>query len=651
MSRRLACLVLLFAGVPALCAAAPAPSWQSIGPDGATVTAMAVDPRQPGVVYAGTDQGGVYRSADGGLSWKSTGLTNPFLESINSLAVGPSVLYAGGRFGLFVSHNGGATWRDIGNFERVSVAADALAVDPVRGTLLVILGTGAETRMHRSSDEGRHWTKIDIGPHPQTITVDAGSPGTCYAGTFGGIYRSSDGGVTWKLLSLHALDNRRLRAVAVDPVTHAVYAGGSGPEVFSSTDRGATWRSVTLPDGFGVSALAAHSGFVYAGASKIVEQDSFNYPFNAFFISLDGGASWRRGLDGTGNAAINAVVTDPHKPRTVYIGAYAWGVLKSTDAVAHWAVSNRGLHGVGVAQVAVDPSHPATLWAGTSGSGLWKTVDGGRTWRSVYGALGSTPGLALDPQHPGTVFAAGQGGLVVRSLDGGAHWRTFTQGLENVSLILSLKVDPQRPGAIYAGTYNEGIFLSRDGGATWSAAAGSIPPCTGFLSLSISVSEASAAPGTVFAVGFQNGLCSPDDSSQAGGLFASTDGGATWEDRTNGLDRKLFSVAVDPNAPATLYAGGTLLERSTDEGASWQRTALQAGYEGTYVFGLTVAPDSTVYAGITGLVYASTDGGASWSPLGGNSLKGRNVDDLVYDPATGKLYAAAQDGLFSLATR
>lgn len=641
MPRRLFCLVLLFAFVPGLRAAAPPPSWQPVGPDGASVTAMATDPRQPGVVYAGTGRSGVYRSADGGLSWKPAGSVGPALESISSLAAGPSVLYAGGRFGLSVSHNGGATWRDIGNFGSVLVAADAVAVDPVRSTLLVILDTGAETVMHRSSDEGRHWTRINIGPHPQTITVDAGSPGTFYAGTFGGIYRSSDHGVTWKPLSLHALDGGLLRAVAVDPVTHAVYAGGRGPEVFFSTDRGATWRSATLPDGFGVSALAAHSGFVYAGAIRI----SGGFGFNAFFVSLDGGASWRRALEGTGNAAINALVTDPRKPRTVYIGADAWGVLKSTDAVAHWAASNRGLRGVGVYRVAVDPSHPATLWAGTYGSGLWKTIDGGRTWRSVYGALGLTVALALDPQHPGTVLASGPG-LLVRTRDGGAHWQTLTQGLENVSYLSVLKFDPQRPGTVYAGTNGNGILLSRDGGTTWSAA-GSIPQCTFVADLSLSGSE---APGTVFAAGAPSYLCTPDDRSQAGGLFASTDGGATWEDRTHGLDRELLSVAVDPNAPATLYAGGILLYRSTDAGASWQRTALLPLYEESVVAGLTVGPDSTVYAGMTG-VYASTDGGASWAPLGGNSLNERDVSDLVYDPATHKLYAATQDGIFSLATR
>lgn len=449
--------------------------------------------------------------------------------------------------------------------------------------------------------------------------------------------------MTWTMLGLHALDSANWLALAVDPVTHAVYAGGRSSTLFFSTDQGISWQTAALPDRLGVTALAARAGRVYAG-SWIIEAGQTR--IHSVFVSTDGGVHWSASLPWLGHAIINAIAVDPRSPQMIYMGANAWGVLKSADTAASWTLSSRGLRGTEVMRVAVDPSHPGTLWAGTNGSGIWKTSTGGKTWQLMNTALDEVVSLALDPRKPSTVFAASSRSLM-RSRDGGAHWTALIKGLEGATFLPGLAIDPLRAGRVYLGT-GGGFVLSSDGGDTWSASA-SMPKCFGALVLRASL------PGMVLAGGHQLPDCNPDEGSSPGGLFASTDGGVHWDDRTNGLSRYISTLAADPSTPPRLYTVNlSQLLRSTDRGASWQPAGLNPPERDAYITALALGPGhpATVYA-VAGLgqVYRGTAGGTSWSPIGGAGLKNRIINELTWDAATGTLYAATDKGLFSLATR
>jgi photosystem II stability/assembly factor-like uncharacterized protein len=169
----------------------------------------------------------------------------------------------------------------------------------------------------------------------------------------------------------------------------------------------------------------------------------------------------------------------------------------------------------------------------------------------------------------------------------------------------------------------------------------------------LSTALAAAPDGTVFLGGLPISSCAAADPQ--GGVFASTDAGLTWQERSNGLidvGRVVFALALDPSAtpgtPPTLYAGGFETSRSTDGGASWQPTVAQPG---GLVTALTLGAGhpAILYAGARGAVSASSDGGETWSLLSGSEIAGLDVHQLVYDPATGILYAATEGGLFSRA--
>jgi photosystem II stability/assembly factor-like uncharacterized protein len=644
MRLRLHCLVLSLL-IPAPAAAA---GWQPAGPPGALVTALLADTKTSGVVYAGTagtPGNAVFRSADGGATWqaRSQGLRDP---SITALAAGPASIYAGtDHSGVFASRDGGASWTALpGGPDFVSARVMALAADPVRaGTLLAIIDEEVlGPQLLRTTDDGRHWSRRPFFTtlRPLAVVADGGASGTFYAGTprtlgaVGGVYRSTDGGVTWTPAGPPQLGPAT--ALAVDPVTHTVYAGGTGG-VFASTNRGVTWRlAPSWPAGYGVKVLAARAGLVYASAEAIASPHA-----GGFFASTDGGATWHPGHQGLGTIIAFSLAIDARKPRTVYAGVDAWGAFKSSDAAAHWVLASRGLHGVEVLRVALDAGHPGTMWAGTRGAGLWKTVDRGQTWQLTGAPVEDVLGLALDPQHSGTVFVSGAFALF-RSLDGGAHWTQLTSGLQNAVFAGPLLVDPPR-STVVAGTLPQ-VSWSGDGGATWSIGSGADCTWAGAFT--------AAADGTLYLGGFPLLGCTGADDSK-GGVFASADGGASWEGRNSGLDglnRTIFSLALDPSPPATLYAAGLNVVRSTDGGATWQSTARSA--TGGLITALVVGASgsghpATLYAGARGAVSASHDQGATWSPVGGQELAGLDVNDLDYDPATGTLYVATEGGLFS----
>jgi len=122
------------------------------------VTSLLVDPKRPGVVYAGTNGDGIYRSADGGVSWKLTGLGPVFGST--TVAAGPGSIYAGAAFGLFESRDDGATWTAVGDFHDRGVGVLAVEADPAQSTLLAFVNREGQLELDRSTDGGKHWAAV-----------------------------------------------------------------------------------------------------------------------------------------------------------------------------------------------------------------------------------------------------------------------------------------------------------------------------------------------------------------------------------------------------------------------------------------------------------------------------------------------------------
>jgi photosystem II stability/assembly factor-like uncharacterized protein len=300
-----------------------------------------------------------------------------------------------------------------------------------------------------------------------------------------------------------------------------------------------------------------------------------------------------------------ALAIDPVHSGTLYAGTQGGGVFKSTNAGGSWAPINAGLPSATVRALAIDPSMPATLYAGTEGSGVFKSVDGGLSWRAVNSGLTANyvSALAIDPSAPTTLYAAAAGG-VFKTTNGGEGW-TFTFRNPNSADVVALTIDASVPSHIYAGAEevdwppHGGLFRSTDSGASWSDS---------LLNLDVyALVIDPSSPTTLYAATYD-------------GVYKSSNGGETWPTPSATLTSLIVpALAIDPSNPSTLYAGtsGGVVFRSIDSGSTW--TTITNGLPELSVFTLALDPTgSTLYAGLLGggvWQLTAPKAGTTWTAL------------------------------------
>jgi photosystem II stability/assembly factor-like uncharacterized protein len=366
------------------------------------------------------------------------------------------------------------------------------------------------------------------------------------------------------------------------------------------------------------------------------------------FKSINGGQSWTAINSGLTDTIVDALAIDPSAPATLYAGTNLGGVFKSTNAGQSWTAVNVGLTNTRVQALAIDPSAPATLYAGTFGivsGGVFKSSNGGQSWTAVGGLADYLIDvLAIDPSAPATLYA-GAGGGVFKSTNGGQSWTAINSGLTHpLPTVRALAIDPSAPATLYAGTagpgvslgvVSGGVFKSTNAGQSWTAVNVGLPGTVVFA-LAIDPS----APATLYAGTY-------------GGVFKSTNGGQSWTAVNVGLIGTAVQVlALDPSAPVTLYAGtyggGTF--RSSNGGQSW--TAVSAGLTDTSVQALAIDPSAptTLYAGTLYGVFKSSNAGQSWTAVNAG-LTGpygniQEVFALAIDPSAPATLYAGGNGIF-----
>jgi photosystem II stability/assembly factor-like uncharacterized protein len=605
--------------------AARASSWVPLGPPaGGTVLSLAYDPTDPAVVYAGLDGGGVAKSVDGGLTWEPSGAGLDGASIVTALAVDPLLqrrVYACTPRGLFLSTDGGATWR--GTLHRW---ARSVVADPVSAGRVWV---GTENGLFRSFDGGRRWTEVarEVAPRfePRRFSIRAvafepSDPRTLYAAYVGGLsqlYRSTDGGRTWT-----GIFRGGFHALAVDPARpRTLYASGCYRRgrvnqcgTFVSRDGGASWPRVLLRTFAGFAADPGGTGAAYA------------FDLDGIQVSTDGGAHWTAIDAGLPDRAVLAVAVDPEDPDRLLAGLRNGGVYRSADGGAHWMASGTGLVNGAALAVAVAPGG-SPLYAGTS-SGVYRTADGGATWANVL-AIHGVRDVALHPDAPDTVWAVA-GGLW-GSTDGGATW-SFLGLAEH--LLQRVWIAPADPGIVFIAGEGRDTALVRsdDGGATWDV----LPGIHGVRGLAIDPHD----PDRLFATREED-------------LMRSDDGGLTWRlallgDVPTIAARQLRDVALAPSDTSVVIAADLRFVLGSDDGGrTWRR--LRGPLDALDTVAIDPLDAATVYAGGAGGVLRTRDGGATWQRFH-DGLFGFPVLDFAFDPADpDHLYAGtAAAGVFRI---
>ena len=421
--------------------------------------------------------------------------------------------------------------------------------------------------------EPRQWE--GTGPWGGDVRAMVASPADSnvfYLGTADGqIFQSTDGARTWRRLK-PGLDKGGLSVddIVIDPRNpQTIYAGAwavahdeeSG--VFKSTDGGQHWKLLEGTKKLSVRSLAiapSDSSFLIAGTAN----DDPN--LNGVFRSRDAGQNWER-ISPIGDREIRnieSVAIDPRDTNIIYAGTWhlPW---KTKNGGASWKQTGNQIVGMindsDIFGISVDPNHPDTVYVNAC-SGFYRSVNAGEKWFKFPGIPFSarrTYVLRPHPTNPSVIFAGTSEGLW-RSKDGGKRWMLLT----SKSLVIrSIVVTADHPDRVVIGTDDFGVRISDNLGADF------IESNTGFIHRHVlAIMPDATENGRLLASVFHDGT--------GGSVFASSDGGESWQSSSTGLaGRDVFSLYQMPDNPNIVYAGtNTGVYRSNDRGATWAFTAL-----------------------------------------------------------------------------
>lgn len=453
------------------------------------VGSLFMHPENPDILLAGTgnnqyyDNGGVYRTLDGGGSWQQT-LPDLVITAVEFAISDPDIAYAGGADAIYRSEDGGTTW------SKTTAANDGwgspgvragfpidFQIDPADPDRLFVNNYGGGNFF--SADGGRTWSVASrgyTGAQTRDVAVDPGAPGRVYAAARSGLFLSGNGGGDWVGRNAPPASSLEWNAVAVDPSNpqHVLASNNWNALILQSSDYGLSWTAVTeaTEANRGWRALAfapSDPRTVYAGISSYLSAGVFDdrLPAGGIYVSRDGGSTWSAANDATSaDANVTALSVSPTDPRVVLAATGNHGILKTTDGGTHWNAVNQGLPASPVAlSLAIDPVNSQTLFTGLDLAGLYRSEDGGASWTASVSGLNpqaTVSDVVFDPTAPDTMYAADRLSGVFLSRDGGTTWLRLTNGLRTRAVnALAISSEGKH---LYAATEGEGVFrLDLDG--------------------------------------------------------------------------------------------------------------------------------------------------------------------------------------------
>ena len=381
------------------------------------------------------------------------------------------------------------------------------------------------------------------------------------------------------------------RAFAAEPgQTNHIYLGTTNSWIYESRDRGSSWHRLSKIDPLDDLVLdhiivdPTNHSVLYVAAWEVGETSG------GLWISRDAGKSWSEVM-GMHGQSIRALAQAPTNAKMLVAGTRE-GVFRSIDAGLTWKpISPPGSNEIrDIESVAIDPVDPNILYAGTWHL-PWKTEDGGKTWRNIKQGLivdSDVFSIILDPVEPRVVFLSACSGIY-KSESAGELFHKI-QGIPMTARrTRKLLQDPVNRQVVYAGT-TEGLYKTTDGGKTFSRM--TVPE--------VIVNDVYVDPNDT-----QHVLLATDRS----GVLYSRDGAKSFIATNDGFSgRKVEALLVDSGNPARLFAGvandksyGGVFA-SSDGGTSWEH--IGEGLNERDVFTLAQAQDGTVLAGTNRGIFA-----------------------------------------------
>lgn len=682
--------------------------YRYIGPVGNRLTSVAGIPGQPNVYYVGAASGGIWKTTDGGIHWDAIFDDQP-VASIGSLAVAaanPNVVWAGtgepwirshisvGQ-GVYKSNDAGRTWTLMGLEKTGRISR--IVIDPKNPDIVLVgalghaYGPQQERGVYRTTDGGKTWTRVlftDENSGCAEISMDPNNPSILFAGmwpleihTWGresggpgsGLFKSTDGGITWTRLSGHGLPTRTTGkiTVAVAPSnSNRVYAlietGDGVPLNGKETDRGKLWRSEDGGENWRLvsydRSLGGRTHYYFRMAVSPDNENETYYLNVGLFTSIDGGETLRTGggfgspggdnhdmwIDPT-NANRMAIANDGGVSISINRGRTWSHVQLPIAQMYHVTVDNRIPYFV----YGNEQDDPSYRGPSRSGGGGFAGQIPRSAWHAVAG--GESGWATPDPVDPNIVWSSASGsgsigGIVERyDLRNGQSrnvevWPDQSNGSPAADLkyrfvwTMPLTISPHDHNKLYVGS--QFVHQTTDAGQSWQIISpdltlndksrqGFSGGLTGdnigveYAGVVFAIAESPKEPGLIWA-GTNDGL-----------VQVTRDGGKNWTNVTKNLPN-LPPWGTVSNIEASRYDAATayltvdfhqvnnrdpFVYKTKDYGKTWK--LITAGIPRSMLsYAHCVREDPTrqgiLYLGTENGLYVSFDDGDNWQPLQAN---------------------------------
>lgn len=603
-------------------------SWISIfdNQNTSSIGALALDPVNPNIVYCGTGEAnslrsyypgtGMYKSTDGGNTWNQIGLTGTY--SFGNIAVNPSntqIIYAAAvgslrrknsERGIYKSVNGGASWSQV-LYVADSVGAIDVAVDPVNPNKIF----AAMWERQRREDYIK------------------------YGGPMTALYLSTNGGTSWAVVNGGFPSNAAdLGRISLDicfsnpQVIYALtaYANGNTRGLYKSTDGGTSWNNIN-------SAAAPSSNYSWFNRICKVNPGDAN---NVYCGGLDMNRSTNGGsvfsIISASHVDHHALAFAPSNPNFIVNGNDG-GLDYSTNGGLSWQPTDQ----LPITQFYagdIDNTNPNIILGGAQDNGTNRTFGTTGGWQSIYGGDGFY--CLVDYTNPQRVYASSQNGGLGRSTNGGSTFLGATSGLDLAysNWMTPYVMDKTNPLVLYCGTYK--IHKTTNGMQSWTVISpdlsnGHVQNLGTITTVDVSASN----PNVIY--------CGTDDAN----VWVTTNGGTNWTKINPGLPyRWVTRVTIHPAQANICYvtlsgykvdSTGSHVFKTTNYGATW--SSISSNLPDAPVNDLVIDPvfQQTLYIATDVGVMISENDGASWSLMSSGIPSSVPCHDLTIHNGTRKL--------------